>query len=116
MSAPNENDRNRAARSDPRGDIGMSLMRMVDFKIPLIWLLGGFIVALTAVISMYYQLQEVSKTMNTLVQTVNASNNANIVRDGDVALMKFRLNSVEQEVDRLKSAVILQSQNQSIRR
>lgn len=87
-----------------------ALLRMVDFRIPLIWLLGGFIIALTAVINMYFQLQEVSKTMATLVISVNAAVAANTVRDGEVALLKFRVTTVEQDVDRIKGAVILQNQ------
>jgi hypothetical protein len=79
---------------------------MVDFKIPLIWLIGGFILALTAAINMYYQLQEVSKGVAALTITVNAGNNTNIALAGKQALLEFRLNTTEAEVERLKTSVI----------
>ena len=47
MSASTDQDRQNA--EELQTNTGAFLMRMVDFKIPLIWLLTGFIIAVTLV-------------------------------------------------------------------
>ncbi len=88
--------------TDPQDtrDTGPALWRMIDFKIPLIWLLGGFAAMAYGGISMHFQLAEVSRRMIDLQITVNAGNTQNVTLAGEIALVKFRLEHLESEADR----------------
>jgi hypothetical protein len=83
-------------------DPARALWRMVDFKIPLVWLLGGFILGITILTSMYYQLQRVTEAVADLKITVTAGNNANSVTAGEIALIKFRLEHLEADAARAR--------------
>jgi hypothetical protein len=83
-------------------EAAVALMRMVDFKIPLVWLLGGFASAVMLLASMYYQLQEVSRGMAALQISVNAGNNQSVTLAGEIALIKFRMEHVEADLARTK--------------
>lgn len=72
-------------------------MRMVDFHIPLPWLLGGFIVACGSLIGMYYQLQAVSEKLVALQIDVKAGNSSYATLAGEMALLKFRVEGLEAE-------------------
>lgn len=73
----------------------VALMRMVDFRIPLPWLIGGFGVALWAAISMYFELKQVSQTLAQVQIEVKAGNSSYAALAGEVALLKFRLDGLE---------------------
>lgn len=74
-----------------------ALMRMVDFRIPLPWLLGGFIVAIGSLIGMYYQLQAVSEKLVALQIDVKAGNSSYATLAGEMALLKFRVEGLESD-------------------
>jgi len=63
-----------ATEEERAPDGAVALMRMVDFRIPLPWLLGGFIVSCGSLIGMYYQLQAVSEKLVALQIDVKAGN------------------------------------------
>ena len=85
------NDDQRA--QPPEGAV--ALMRMVDFRIPLPWLLGGFVMAAGLLIGMYYQLQAVSEQLRDVQVTLKASNQALIQLTADQALLKYRVEKLE---------------------
>jgi hypothetical protein len=86
---------------DKLPEAATALMRMVDFKIPLVWLLGGFIAAVTLLASMYFQLQDVARNMVELQTMVRIGNNQSTALQSEVALIKFRLAQLEAEHARL---------------
>lgn len=73
----------------------VALMRMVDFRIPLPWLLGGFIAGVAILTSMYFQMQRMSEALQDLQVAVKAGNVANSTFAGEIALLKFRMDSLE---------------------
>jgi len=75
----------------------VALMRMVDFRIPLLWLLGGFIATAGLVISMYYQIQQMRDALQDLQVTVKAGNVASSTLTGEIALLKYRVDALEAE-------------------
>lgn len=76
-------------------DEAAALMRMVDFRIPLPWLLGGFMFAAGVLISMYFQLQKVTEGLADLQITVRAGNNQSTTLAGEIALLKYRVENLE---------------------
>lgn len=88
--------------ADQPPEAAVALMRMVDFKIPLHWLLSGFGVAVLLLASMYYQLQEMSRGMAELQITVRAGNNQSVTLAGEIALLKFRVEHLESDTARAR--------------
>lgn len=86
-----------ATEEERAPDGAVALMRMVDFRIPLPWLLGGFIVACGSLIGMYYQLQAVSEKLVALQIDVKAGNSSYATLAGEMALLKFRVEGLEAE-------------------
>jgi hypothetical protein len=80
------------------------LMRMVDMRIPLPWLLGGFALAAAGVIGMYYQLQSVAQQLGELKVTVAASNSQAMAMAGEVALLRFKVEQHDKDIERMKEA------------
>lgn len=72
-----------------------ALMRMVDFRIPLPWLLGGFAVALWAAVNMYFQLQRVTESLVLVQIEVKSGNTSVSTLAGEVALLKYRVEGIE---------------------
>lgn len=77
----------------PEGAI--ALARMIDFKIPLPWLLGGFIVAVGAFIAMYYQLQSVSETLKEVRITLATTTEVMSRLSNQQTLMQYRIEKLE---------------------
>lgn len=76
-------------------DGAVALMRMVDFRIPLPWLLGGFLMAAGLLIGMYYQLQAVSEALRDVQVTLKANNQSLIQLTAEQALLKYRVEKLE---------------------
>lgn len=75
-----------------------ALSRMVDMKIPL-WSVLSFIMFLGAgAISMYYKLEKVSETLGDLQVTVRSGNSQSSVVLGELALLKYRVENLEQHL------------------
>lgn len=75
--------------------IPSALLRMVDFKIPVIWLIGGSFVAVSGVIGMYYKLEKVAENLTELKVTVSAGNLQGMTNAGDMALIRYRVENIE---------------------
>lgn len=76
------------------------LTRMIDFRIPLWGVLGACVVVVWALIGMYFQLQKVSENLAELQITVKSGNNQYITLTGEIALLKYRVENLENERER----------------
>ena len=74
------------------------ISRVIDFRIPLPWLLSGLIVVLWALISMYFALNQLVREMGDLQITVKAGNTSSATLSGEQVLLRFRLENVESEM------------------
>lgn len=83
------------AREGKAPDGAVALMRMVDFRIPLPWLMSGFIVGIMALVGMYYQLQSVSEALRDMQVTLKANNSSLIQLTAEQALLKYRIEKLE---------------------
>lgn len=77
----------------PEGAVAM--MRMVDFRIPLPWLLGGFLAGVMVLVGMYYQLQNVSEALRDVQITLKANQSTVIQLASEQALLKYRIEKLE---------------------
>ncbi len=75
---------------------GLALMRVgVDMRIPLPWLLGGFFSGVAALAGMWMQVQSMTEATKELQIVVRSSQQSLIQLTGDLALMKYRLDRLE---------------------
>ncbi len=72
-----------------------TLMRMIDFRIPLPWLLGGFIAAVGVLTSMWFEQRRTTETLVQVQIELKAGNSAYATLTGEVALLKFRVEGLE---------------------
>jgi hypothetical protein len=77
------------------------LSRVIDFKIPLPYLIGGIVFVSWAVISMYFAVQTLITSVADLQITVKSGNVSSTVLAGEVALLKFRIANIEAEQQRI---------------
>lgn len=82
----------------------VALMRMVDFRIPLVWLLSGFVAAVGILTSMYFQIERMRETLQDLQITVKAGNVASGSLTSELALLKYRVDALEAAERREKQA------------
>ena len=73
---------------------------MIDFRIQLWGVLGACVVVVWALIGMYFQLQKVSENLAELQITVKSGNNQYITLTGEIALLKYRVENLENERER----------------
>jgi hypothetical protein len=85
-------------------DAAAALVRMVDFRIPLPWLLAGCICAVGSLVGMYYQLQAVADSMKELSKTVKESTVATTALQLEQSRLQFRLDAVEGRLTRIEGA------------
>ena len=72
--------------------------RVIDFRIPLPWLIGVCGTIGWALISMYFSVNNLVKTVGDLQIDVKAGNNSIVSVAGELALLKYRLTTVEATV------------------
>lgn len=78
------------------------LSKVVDFKLPLTWLLGVAFMVAGAFVSMYFQLGSQGETLKGLNEqlkdlkiTVNAGNTQASTVQGELAILRFRVETLE---------------------
>lgn len=86
--------------SDPTDQAADRISRVVDFKIPLIYLISGVISLGWVLISMWFSVGQLVKTVDELQITVKSGNSSVVAVAGELALLKFRLTNVEDSVKR----------------
>jgi HAMP domain-containing protein len=77
------------------------LTRMVDFKLPLYWLITGLIAGLWTLISMWFSVSQLVKNVADLQTTIANSNSSITVVLQEVNMMKYRQSQMEAELARL---------------
>ena len=73
------------------------LSKIVEMKLPLTWLLGVAFMIAAAFVSMYFQLGKLSEDVTDLKITVKAGNGQSATIQGEIAILKFRLENLEAE-------------------
>lgn len=89
--------------NEPQEQTTERITRIVDLKIPLPWLLGVAAAISWALISMYFSVNNLVKTVGDLQIDVKAGNNSVVAVAGELALLKYRLSDVEGRVNRFDS-------------
>lgn len=89
------------AKNEAAPDAAVALMRIVDFRIPLPYLLTGFVLAIGALVGMYYQLQALNATIVRLEVGVATGNAQMLSIASDVAHLKFRTEQLERDLARI---------------
>lgn len=82
-------------------DSNQRVTRVIDFRIPLPWLLSGIGVIGWALISTYFSVAQLVKTVDELQITVKSGNGSVVAVAGELALLKFRLTNAEDSVKRI---------------
>ena len=80
---------------DEKPPDGAALLRMVDFRIPLPWLLSGFGAAVILLASMYFQMQTMSDNLKNLQITVQSGNTSWATLASKQALLEYRIEALE---------------------
>jgi hypothetical protein len=80
----------------------VKLGRVIDFRLPLAWLLGGVIAVSWAFISMYFAVQTLVSSVADLQITVKSGNVSSSVLAGEVSLLRFRVEVIEAQVKAIK--------------
>jgi hypothetical protein len=83
----------------------VKLARVIDFKIPLPYLLGGVMGVSWAVISMYFAVQTLITSVADLQITVKSGNVSTSVLAGEVSLLRFRVEVIEDDLKARKQGV-----------
>lgn len=77
------------------------ITRVIDFRIPLPYLLSGVAMIGWALISMWFSVSQLVKTVDELQITVKSGNGSVVAVAGELALLKFRLTNTEDAVKRV---------------
>lgn len=81
--------------SDQQPDLKVT--RVIDFRIPLPWLLSGLAMVAFTMISMYFSVNQLVRDVADLQITVKAGNSQATTVAGDIALLRFRIENLEAE-------------------
>lgn len=79
--------------------------RIVDLKIPLPWLIGVCAAISWALISMYFAVNNLVKTVADLQIDVKAGNNSVVAVAGELALLKYRLSNAEVSIQNVTDSL-----------
>ena len=71
--------------------------RMIDMKLPLPWLLSAAGTLALLIGGMYFQLNRLSEDMADLKITVKAGNTSTTTVQGELAILRFRVETLEAE-------------------
>lgn len=86
---------------EANADENTRVTRVIDFRIPLPYLLTGVGGLGWALISMWFALNQLVKTVDELQHAVKLGNVSVVAVAGELSLIKFRLNNVEDAVKRV---------------
>jgi hypothetical protein len=76
-------------------DQPIKVTRVIDFRIPLPWLLSGLIVVGWALVSMWFSLNQLVRDVADLQIVVKAGNGQAITIAGEIALLRYRVENLE---------------------
>ncbi len=75
----------------------LKVTRVIDFRIPLPWLLSGLIVVGWALVSMWFSLNQLVRDVADLQITVKAGNSQATTIAGEIALLRYRVENLESQ-------------------
>lgn len=91
--------------STPYDETQERVTRVIDFRIPLPWLIGVCSGIGWALISMYFSVNNLVKTVGDLQIDVKAGNNSVVAVAGELALLKYRLSNAETSIQNVADSV-----------
>ncbi|MCW5648342.1 MAG: hypothetical protein KIS62_01215 [Ramlibacter sp.] len=71
------------------------ITRIVDFRIPLPYLLTGAVVVVWALIGQYFAMQQLQRDVAELQITLKVGNSQSAAALGEIALLKYRVENLE---------------------
>jgi len=83
-------------RDSQPGDLPR-ISKVIDFRLPLTWLLGIAGMVCAAFVSMWFQLGQLREDMTDLKITVKAGNNQASTVQGEIAILRFRVETLESD-------------------
>ena len=98
MSLPDPDYQNwRARQENEQQEEGapVRITRVIDFRIPLPYLLSGAIAVTCILISMYFSVQQLIRDVGELQVTVKAGNTQASTVAGEIALLRYRVQNLE---------------------
>lgn len=96
MSDQQEDRREAYRRADDQAP-PERVTRVVDFRIPLPYLISSGIGVMWALISMWFAVQSLTREMNDLQVVIKTSIASSAIVNSDIALIKFRLDNIEND-------------------
>ena len=78
--------------------------RVIDFRIPLPYLISGFCALAFTLVSMYFSMNQLLRDVGDLQITVKAGNTQSVTLAGEQALLRFRLENLEGEIRQIKKS------------
>jgi len=92
-------------RSPDEDSIPVKVTRIVEMRVRLEWVLTGILAISWALVSMYFSVGTLVKTVSDLQIDVKAGNNSVVAVAGELALLKYRLTNAETSIDRMAESV-----------
>jgi hypothetical protein len=71
--------------------------KIIDMHLPLAWLLSGMLSFALLIGGMYFQIGQLSKDLAELKTAVNTGNSQSASTLGDLAILKYRVDSLEKK-------------------
>lgn len=78
-------------------DQPLKVTRVIDFRIPLPWLLSGLIIVGWTLVSMWFSLNQLVRDVADLQITVKAGNGQAVTIAGEIALLRYRVENLESD-------------------
>ena len=73
----------------------LRVSRVIDFRVPLPYLLSAFAALAFTLISMYFSLNQLVRDVGELQIVVKTGNTQSVTLAGDQALLRFRIENIE---------------------
>jgi cell division protein FtsL len=73
------------------------ISKVIDFRLPLTWLLGVAFMVAGSFVTMYFQIGQLREDMTDLKITVKAGNNQASTVQGELAILRFRIETLESD-------------------
>lgn len=71
------------------------ITRVIDMKLPLTWLIGGAFSFACVFAGMYFKLGQLGEDMTDLKIAMKAGNGSQATIQGELAILKFRIENIE---------------------
>lgn len=69
--------------------------RVIDFRVPLLWLLGVMSAVGWGLVSMWFMVNQLTRDVSDLQITVKAGNGQAVTVAGELALLRYRVENIE---------------------